>query len=170
MDPEIQKIAEGVYEDASNLNVHSASGKQLQSGITIMDPYTGNIVAMVGAVGPKTQNLVDNYAVQKHQVGSSIKPLTVYSAALDAGAVTPATTFDNYPVHLLNGNPWPKNSPNTYTGWTMIGEGVRRSINTIAVQTLEALGVADSYAYATEKLGPESGAGGYASLPSPWAA
>ena len=35
----------------------------------------------------------------------------------------------------------------------MIGEGVRRSINTIAVQTLEALGVADSYAYATEKLG-----------------
>ena len=153
MDPDIQKIAEDVYEDTSNLNIHSAKGHQLQSGITIMDPYTGNVVAMVGAVGEKTQNLVDNYAVQKHQVGSSIKPLTVYSAALDAGAVTPATTFDNYPVHLLNGNPWPKNSPNTYTGWTMIGEGVRRSINTIAVQTLEALGVADSYAYATEKLG-----------------
>lgn len=153
MDPDIQKIAEDVYADTSNLNIHSAKGHQLQSGITIMDPYTGNVVAMVGAVGEKTQNLVDNYAVQKHQVGSSIKPLTVYSAALDAGAVTPATTFDNYPVHLLNGNPWPKNSPNTYTGWTMIGEGVRRSINTIAVQTLEALGVADSYAYATEKLG-----------------
>ena len=153
MDLDIQRIAESVYENTDNLNIHSAKGKQLQSGITIMDPYTGNIVAMVGAVGAKTQNLVDNYAVQKHQVGSSIKPLTVYSAALDAGAVTPATTFDNYPVHLLNGNPWPKNSPNTYTGWTMIGEGVRRSINTIAVQTLEALGVADSYAYATEKLG-----------------
>ena len=53
----------------------------------------------------------------------------------------------------MNGTPWPKNSPNTYTGWTMIGEGVRRSINTIAVQTVQALGVADSYAYATEKLG-----------------
>lgn len=108
---------------------------------------------MVGAVGAKTQNLDVNYAVQKHQVGSSIKPLTVYSAALDAGAVTPATTFDNYPVELLNGTPWPKNSPNTYTGRTMIGEGVRRSINTIAVQTVQALGVAESYAYATEKLG-----------------
>ena len=153
MDLEIQEIAESVYENTDNLNIHSAKGKQLQSGITIMDPYTGNIVAMVGAVGPKTQNLVDNYAVQKHQVGSSIKPLTVYSAALDAGAVTPATTFDNYPVQLLNDTPWPKNSPNTYTGWTLIGEGVRRSINTIAVQTLEALGVAESYAYATEKLG-----------------
>ena len=114
MDLDIQRIAESVYENTDNLNIHSAKGKQLQSGITIMDPYTGNIVAMVGAVGAKTQNLVDNYAVQKHQVGSSIKPLTVYSAALDAGAVTPATTFDNYPVELLNGTPWPKNSPNTY--------------------------------------------------------
>ena len=136
MDLDIQRIAESVYENTDNLNIHSAKGKQLQSGITIMDPYTGNIVAMVGAVGAKTQNLVDNYAVQKHQVGSSIKPLTVYSAALDAGAVTPATTFDNYPVELLNGTPWPKNSPNTYT-----------------VQTVQALGVAESYAYATEKLG-----------------
>ena len=153
MDLDIQRIAESVYENTDNLNIHSAKGKQLQSGITIMDPYTGNIVAMVGAVGAKTQNLMDNYAVQKHQVGSSIKPLTVYSAALDAGAVTPATTFDNYPVELLNGTPWPKNSPNTYTGRTMIGEGVSRSINTIAVQTVQALGVAESYAYATEKLG-----------------
>lgn len=153
MDLDIQNTAERIYADVSNLNVHSAKGQQLQSGITIMDPYTGNIVALVGAMGPKTANLVDNYAVQKHQVGSSIKPLTVYSAALDAGAVTPATAFDNYPVRLLNDSPWPKNSPNTYTGWTLIGEGVRRSINTISVQTLEALGVAESYAYATEKLG-----------------
>ena len=58
MDPDIQKIAEDVYADLSNLNVHSAKGHQLQSGITIMDPYTGNIVGMVGAMGPKTQNLV----------------------------------------------------------------------------------------------------------------
>ncbi len=53
MDPDIQKIAEDVYADLSNLNVHSAKGHQLQSGITIMDPYTGNIVGMVGAMGPK---------------------------------------------------------------------------------------------------------------------
>ena len=88
MDPDIQKIAEDVYADLSNLNVHSAKGHQLQSGITIMDPYTGNIVGMVGAMGPKTQNLVDNYAVQKHQVGSSIKPLTclLYTSLVRAAA------------------------------------------------------------------------------------
>ena len=46
MDPDIQKLAEVVYADLSNLNVHSAKGHQLQSGITIMDPYTGNNVGM----------------------------------------------------------------------------------------------------------------------------
>ena len=71
----------------------------------------------------------------------------------DAGAVSPATTFDNYPVRLLNGNPWPKNSPNTYTGWTSVRNGVKASINTIAVQTLEKVGVTAAYQFATENLG-----------------
>lgn len=53
MDPEIQEIVETVYEDRSNLDVTSAKGQKLQSGITIIDPSTGNIVAMAGAVGEK---------------------------------------------------------------------------------------------------------------------
>lgn len=153
MDPEIQGIAESVYEDRSNLDITSRNGQKLQSGITILDPYTGDIVAIVGKVGEKEGNLVFSCATAKRQVGSSIKPLTVYAPAIDAGVVTPATTFDNYPVRPLNGNPWPKNSPNTYTGWTTVQEGLRRSINTIAVQTVEALGVEASYTFATENLG-----------------
>jgi len=153
LDPEIQSIAESVYEDRANLDVTSAKGQQLQSGITIVEPSTGNIVAMVGAIGKKEANLVWNYAEGRRQVGSSIKPLTVYGPALEAGAITPASTFDNYPVRLLNENPWPKNSPNKYTGFTDVEEGVRSSINTIAIQTLEAVGVTESFAFATEKLG-----------------
>ena len=149
----IQEIAESVYEDRGNLNnLTSVDGQPIRSGITILDPYTGDIVAIVGDMGQKEGNLLMSYATDRRQVGSSIKPLTVYAAALDSAAVTPATTFDNYPVRLLNGKPWPKNSPNTYTGWTMLGDGVRNSINTIAVQTVEALGIAGSFAFATEKL------------------
>lgn len=152
MDYDIQKIAESVYENRDNLNVKSSSGEPLQSGITIMDPETGYIVAMVGCVGPKEGNLWTNYAVEKFQVGSSIKPLTCYAPTLDAGTITPATVFDNYPVRLLNETPWPKNSPNTYTGRTAVSTGVQNSINTVAVQTLETLGYEDAYAFATEKL------------------
>ena len=152
LDPDIQEIAESVYEDRSNLDVTSRSGQKLQSGITIIDPYTGDIVAMVGKVGEKTENLGWNYATGRRQVGSSVKPLTVYAPALDAGAITMATTFDNYPVQLLNDNPWPKNSPNTYTGWTTLSKGVASSINTVAVQALQKLGIPESFAFATEKL------------------
>ena len=86
-------------------------------------------------------------------MGSSIKPLTVYAPALDAGVVTMASTFDNYPVRLLNNSPWPKNSPQGYSGWTTLSKGVASSINTVAVQVVEKLTIPASYAFATEKLG-----------------
>ena len=153
LDPDIQEIAESVYEDRSNLDVTSASGQKLQSGITIVDVATGNIVAMVGGVGPKTGDMIWNFATSTRQCGSSIKPLSVYAPALDAGVITMATSFDDYPVRLLNGLPWPKNSPTTYKGRTLLSRGVYQSVNTYAVQTIERLGLNNSYQFVTENLG-----------------
>ena len=152
MDLDIQELAESVYEDRSNLDVTSRSGQPLQSGITIMDPYTGNIVATVGKVGEKMENLGFSCATARRQPGSSIKPLTVYAPAIENGAVNQGTTFDDYPIQLLNDSPWPKNSPNKYRGWVNVRTGLQHSINTIAVQTLQAVGTAEAYAFATEKL------------------
>nr|WP_325302582.1 transglycosylase domain-containing protein [uncultured Dysosmobacter sp.] len=153
MDLEIQELAESVYADRGNLNnLTSRDGQPIQSGITVMDPYTGNIVAIVGQMGAKEGNLLWSYAADKHQVGSSMKPLTAYAPAIDSGAVTPGTTFDDYPVEAMNGTYWPKNSPNRYRGFTSVAAGIQHSINTIAVQTLMAGGVAEAYAFATEKL------------------
>lgn len=152
VDPHIQEIAESVYENRSNLDVTSSSGQQLQSGITIVDPSTGNVVAMVGKVGVKDRNLGWNYATGNRQCGSAIKPVTVYSPALDAGVITMASTFDDYPVRLLNDNPWPKNSPVGYKGWTTLASGVANSVNTVAVQTVEKLGISNSFTFATEKM------------------
>jgi len=151
-DPHIQEIAESIYEDRSNLNVTSSSGQQLQSGITIVDPSTGNVVAMVGKVGVKDRNLGWNYATGSRQCGSAIKPITVYSPALDAGVITMASTFDDYPVRLLNDRPWPKNSPQGYKGWTTLASGVANSVNTVAVQVIEKLGISNSFTFATEKM------------------
>ena len=152
LDPDIQAIAESVYEDRSNLDVTSRNGQPLQSGITILDPYTGNIVAMVGKVGEKDRNLGWSCATARRQVGSSMKPLTAYAPALDAGVITQGSVFDNYPVQELNGSPWPKNSPNTYTGFTTVRTGVQKSINTIAVQALQSVGVEEAYRFAVENL------------------
>lgn len=154
LDPKIQEIAESVYADRGNLNnLTSRDGQLIHSGITIIDPYTGNIVAQVGDMGGDKQgNLLTSYATIHRQVGSSMKPLTAYAPALDAGVITPGTVFDNYPVQELNGSPWPKNSPSGYTGMTTVAEGIKRSINTIAVQALQSVGTAEAFAFATEKL------------------
>lgn len=152
-DPTIQNITESVYENRANLNVTSPSGQQLQSGITIVDVTNGDVVAMVGGVGQKKGDMVWNYATDVQQCGSSIKPVTVYAPALDAGVITMASTFDNYPVQLLNGSPWPKNSPPGYTGLVTLDTGVANSINTVAVRTIEKLGISNSYKFATQKLG-----------------
>ncbi len=159
LNPEIQDIAEAVYADRTNLksgsnpDLTSRDGQLIHSGITIMDPYSGAIVAQVGDMGEKTGNLLWSYATDKHQVGSSMKPLTAYAPAIDSGAVTPGTAFDDYPVELMNGTHWPKNSPNRYRGFTQVQAGIQHSINTIAVQTLMAGGVPEAFAFATEKLG-----------------
>lgn len=152
LDPDIQTLAESVYEDRSNLDVTSRNGQQLQSAITVLDPYTGNIVAMVGKVGNKEGNLVWNCATGKRQVGSSMKPLTAYAPALDAGVITQGTIFDNYPVQELNGSPWPKNSGVGYTGRCTVRYGIQRSINTIAVQALQSVGIEEAYRFAVENL------------------
>ena len=152
LDPKIQELAESVYEDRSNLDVTSRNGQQLQSAITIIDPYTGDIVAMVGKVGEKDRNLGWNYATGRRQVGSSMKPLTAYAPALDAGVITQGSVFDNYPVQELNGSPWPKNSPQGYSGLTTVRTGVQKSINTIAVQALQSVGVEEAFRFATENL------------------
>ncbi len=155
LDPDIQALAESIYEDRSNLDVTSRNGQQLQSAITILDPYTADIVAMVGKVGEKQENLGWNCATAKRQVGSSMKPLTAYAPALDAGVITQGSVFDNYPVQELNGNPWPKNSGIGYTGMCTVRYGIQRSINTIAVQALQSVGVEEAYRFATENLNLE---------------
>ena len=79
MDPKIQDIAESVYEDRSNLDLTSSDGQPIRSGITIVEPSTGNIVAIVGDMGEKSGNLITSYATDRRQVGSSMKPLTAYA-------------------------------------------------------------------------------------------
>lgn len=97
--------------------------------------------------------MVWNYATDVHQCGSSIKPVSTYAAALENGAITMADSFDNYPVQLLNGTPWPKNSPPGYSGMVSLQYGVAQSLNTVAVRTILKLGLDKSYQFMTENMG-----------------
>ena len=153
VDMDIQNYVESVYADRDNFNYPSKSGQQLQSGMTVIENSTGNIVAIGGRVGERKGALEWSYAANNTQCGSAIKPLSVYAPALEAGIVTAASVIDDYPVMHLNGSAWPVNAYSGYKGLSTIQFALRQSSNTCAVRTLMKLGMSASYAFLEEKLG-----------------
>lgn len=153
VDMNIQKIMESVYQDDSNFPNVTKNGAKLESAMVVMDPATGDVVGVVGGRGQKTASLVLNRATDsKRQPGSSIKPLSVYGPALDAGVITPYSVEMDMPVEVLSGRPWPKNETPKYSGQMTIQTAVAQSINTVAVRTMQKLTPEASFRFMTEKL------------------
>ena len=149
---DVQKCVDEVYNNRENLP-YSSKGYDMQSAITVIDPYTGNVVAMAGAIGEKTGSRLFNYATARRQCGSAIKPISVYATALDKGVITPASVIDDAPVRALGGKAWPVNSHSYFDGLVSVDEAIAESLNTCAVRVVEELGVKESYNYMTDKLG-----------------
>lgn len=153
VDPKVQSIVESVYADRNNLNYTSSKGQQLQSGATIIDNSTGNIVAVAGRVGEREGRFLLDYSTVVRPCGSAIKPLSVYAPALDAGVITPASVIDDYPVEMLNGSAWPVNAYSGYRSIMTLQDAIRNSSNPTAVRTAIKLTLPASYAFMTENLG-----------------
>ena len=121
--------------------------------MTIVDPYTGYVVAMVGGAGVKQYDRGWNWATSARQCGSAIKPISVYAPALDDGTINGASTIDDYPVMVLNGSVYPKNANGRYKGLTPLHTAIARSTNTCAVRVVQEYGTSRSYDFMTNKLG-----------------
>ena len=109
---------------------------QPQSAMVIMDYRTGEIKAMAGGRGLEGRMLY-NRATAPRQPGSSIKPLSVYSVALQStvdgtGHWTAASPIDDIPMKY-GGAAWPKNWYEGYTGINTLRRAVEQSINACAV-------------------------------------
>lgn len=160
MDSDVQRTLEEYYANRENFP-DLGPVNPFQSGMIIIDPATGDILGVAGAVGEKTANRVQNYATTaKRPSGSTIKPLSVYAPALDAGLITSASVYDDVPVSFRNAGgalaAWPKNAPAVYRGLTNIKTAISESVNTVAVRVLAELGERESYNFLVEKAGIRS--------------
>ena len=151
-DPDIQAAVDQIYTDRSNLDYTSKTGQQMSSAITVIDNSTGYVVAMAGDMGEKTGNRLYNKALAPQQPGSSIKPLSVYSVAIEMGLITPNSISDDNP-RLYNEGLWPVNVTANWRGLTTIQYAVVQSLNTIAVNVLELVTPEMSLEYLTERYG-----------------
>lgn len=137
LNPTIQKATEEVYQN-DNLFPASQSDQLLQSGAIFIDPESGGIQALVGGRGEHTL-LGFNRATQLvRQPGSTMKPLAVYTPALEEGY----EVFDLLQDNPLNiGGYQPKNFDKQYRGEVTMYDAVVNSYNVPPVWLLNEIGL-----------------------------
>ena len=152
-DPFVQNAVDTVFNDRSNLDmVSERTGQRLMASICVVDNSSGYVVA-IGNTMEKTVDRGLNPAVDSlRQPGSSIKPLSVYSPAIEMRLITPATIIDDNPF-MLNDKPWPINVEPVWGGLTTIQDGVAKSLNTVALRTLDMVTPQAAYDFMVEKYG-----------------
>ncbi len=152
MDRNLQAIVDEYYANLTHFPV-GTDGRP-QSSCILIDPYTGDIMAVAGAIGEKTAARVQNYATDcKRPAGSAIKPLSLFAPAIEEGLVNWSSRFDDSPVSEKNGVPWPRNADGMYRGEVTLEEAVADSLNTVAVRLLEEVGEARSFSYLRDRFG-----------------
>ncbi len=122
---------------------------QPQSAMVIIDYHNGQLKAIVGGRNVTGQKIY-NRAINPRQPGSSIKPIGVYTPALDNG-ITAATVFDDVPRYTASGQRWPQNYFDSYgvkyKGIMTVREALHDSNNVVAVKIAERLGVENIIPY-----------------------
>ncbi len=147
MDEGIQSAIESIYTNKANF---AGASKGMQSAMVIIDPATGQIKGMAGGIGEKAESRGLNRATQsRRQAGSSIKPLSVYSPALETGKITAATIVTDEPITI--GEWSPKNSYTGFKGDMSIRKAIEISANIPAVKVLRSSGLENSYNFMTNK-------------------
>ncbi|MBQ2252794.1 MAG: PBP1A family penicillin-binding protein [Clostridia bacterium] len=151
-DVEVQKIVDECYKDDS-IFPSVTSGVLPESAMTIIDHTTGDIVAIAGGRGEKTTPRGFNRATHaKRQPGSTIKPLSAYSLAIEQGLLSYATPVDDSPINVGD-RTWPSNYPNVYNGLVPANQAVYQSKNTCAVRVVDQLTSRYVYDYVTQNYG-----------------
>ena len=150
MDAKVQEALDEAFADNSKVYKRfNGNSVKPQGAMIIIEYRTGGILGIAGGRGEKTGVMTFDIATDGiRQSGSSIKPLSVYGPALDAGLITAATVIDDSPVSmkLPDGKWWsPNNDNNRFGGLTTIRKGLQNSTNVVAVKTWQKLGAEASY-------------------------
>lgn len=125
--------------------------KQPQPGAVIIDPRSGELLAMVG--GRRYSETQYNRAAAVRSTGSSFKPIE-YSAAVQMNMLAPFDTMvsEAITVTVVGGTWTPHEFNKTWWGKLTIRDALVRSSNVVAVKTALMLGL-DAVQYYAKKFG-----------------
>jgi penicillin-binding protein 1A len=117
--------------------------QRVEGCIISINPQNGYIEAMIGGGEFSSINQLNRAMQAKRQPGSSIKPL-LYSAAIESGKFTAATTVLDSPVIYFDteGGDWiPENYEGEYYGFVRLRRALEKSINVVSIRIAETIGI-----------------------------
>ena len=118
---------------------------QPQVGMVIMDYHNGQIKAIDGGRGNKTDNRTFNRAVNSvRQPGSVFKILASYAPAIELGKIGPSTIITDEPFSY-NGHEFHNWWGESYKGPQTVRAGIEQSMNILAVKNLLNTGIDESF-------------------------
>jgi len=147
IDTDIQGIVEETFKDTKLFpeSEEDANGiLQPEAAVIVIENGTGEIKAVMGGRSEKVRRGLNRATQSLRQPGSTIKPLAVYTPALDNG-YTAGTVIDDAPVTF--GNFKPRNYSNNFKGLVTVREALQQSTNVVAVKILQDVGIQRSMEY-----------------------
>ena len=147
-----RKAQEAVHTTLSKPDWYTddKADQKVEAGMVILDSKTGAIQAMFGGREYTARGV--NRATEKHQPGSSFKPIAVYAPALESGDWHPYSQLVDQRMSF--GDYQPRNYDGKYAGNVTMTEAIRTSKNVPAVWLLDQIGVDRGIAFA-ESVGIE---------------
>jgi len=133
----MQKAAEQIFEKDS-LFPKSMDDVPVQAGAILTDPLTGGIKALVGGRGEQPFRGFNRAVQLSRQPGSTMKPIAVYTPALENG-YRPDSRIKDEPIQF--GSYEPKNADNKFHGNVTLYEALIQSYNIPAVKLLNEIGI-----------------------------
>jgi penicillin-binding protein 1A len=158
VDPKIQTAAEAEFANPKNFP-QSVDNQKVQGAMTVIEPSTGAIRAMVGGRDHTTARGLNRASQSNRQPGSTIKPLVVYAPALEKGGFFPGTVLDDMPVQYNGGDGkvWaPVDFDTETSGWKgriTMRSAVENSVNVYAVKLMNLVGIDYAWTFGKERLG-----------------
>nr|WP_321314776.1 PBP1A family penicillin-binding protein [uncultured Ligilactobacillus sp.] len=147
-----QKIMQNAFSNSNLFPADQADGTQAQAASIAIDPNNGGVTALVG--GREDSHVFRGYNRATQLVrspGSTIKPLAVYTPALEDGYHYDSMVNDKLQSYGTN-KYTPHNWNNQYSGKIPMYEALALSKNTSAVWLLNKIGVKKGYE-SVEKFG-----------------
>lgn len=145
LDQNYQAQMEAAYKNDALFPENAADGTMVQSGSVALDPNTGGVQAVVGRRGEHVFRGF-NFATQmKRSPGSTIKPISVFAPALEAG-FEPDSILKDEPLDFYDA----QNFDGTYAGEAVMYQALAQSLNLPAVWLLHEIGLDRGYSKAQE--------------------